>query len=218
MNRNKILFLTLLTVTGFMSCKNDPKNGKETITVEEISNSEEKENIFGQWTVDKEHSKLAFVVTHHGISEVDGYFKKFEAKVIANKEDLSDAVFEITVATTSIFTDHEERDNELKSESMFNVEKFPLMTFKSTSLEKAEGNKFVMTGNLTIKDITKQINLNVLITGPTAHPNPNNKSQQFGIKAEGVVKRSDFGIGRKLTSAFVSDEVQIRATAGFEKK
>ena len=74
--------------------------------------------IFGQWAVDKDHSKLAFIVDHHGISEVDGYFKKFEAKITAGKGDLSDAVFEVSVETASIFTDLEERDNELKGKDI----------------------------------------------------------------------------------------------------
>ena len=174
--------------------------------------------IFGQWAVDKDHSKIAFIVDHHGVSEVDGYFRKFEAKITADKGDLSDAVFEVTVETASIFTDLEERDNELKSEAMFNVKKFPVMMFKSTSFKKVQGNKYVMIGNLTIKGITKQVTLDVTMNGPTAHPEPGNKNLQLGIKGLGVIKRSDFGIGGYITAAFVSDEVQIRVTGGFEKK
>ena len=173
---------------------------------------------FTQWAVDKDHSKIAFVVDHHGISEVDGYFKKFEAKITAGKEDLSDAVFEVSVETASIFTDLEERDNELKDKDMFNVSKYPAMTFKSTSFKKVKGNKYVMKGNLTIKGISKQVTFDVTMNGPTAHPNPGNKNLQVGIKGLAVIKRSDFEIGSGLTEAFVSDEVQIRVTGGFERK
>ncbi len=173
---------------------------------------------FAQWMVDKDHSKLAFIVDHHGISEVDGYFKKFDAKVTSAKEDLSDAVFEVTVETASIFTDLGERDDELKGEDMFNVKKYPAMTFRSTTFKKLQGNKYAMTGDLKIKGVTKQVTFDVTIVGPTAHPNPNNKSLQFGIKALATVKRSDFGIGGGLTTAFVSDEVRIKVTGGFEKR
>ncbi len=174
--------------------------------------------IFAQWAVDKDHAKIAFIVDHHGISEVDGYFKKFEAKITASQGDLSDAVFEVTAETASIFTDLEERDNELKGKDMFDVKKFPLMTFKSTSFKKVQGNKYVMIGKLTIKGITRQVTLDVTMNGPTSHPEPTNKNLQVGIKGIGLVKRSDFGIGGLLTAAFVSDEVQIKVTGGFEKK
>ncbi len=173
---------------------------------------------FGQWAVDKDHSKIGFIVDHHGISEVDGYFKKFEARITAGKEDLSDAVFEVTVETPSIFTDLEERDNELKSKDMFDVKKYPTMAFKSTSFKKVQGNKYVMIGYLTIKGISKQISLDVTMNGPTPHPEPANKNLQVGIKGLGVIKRSDFGIGGNLTEAFVSDDVRIKVTGGFEKK
>lgn len=174
--------------------------------------------IFAQWVVDKDHSKVAFIVDHHGISEVDGYFKKIDAKITTSKEDLSDAVFEVTIATASIFTDLEERDNELKGEEMFDVAKYPAITFKSTSFKKVQGNKYIMAGMLTIRGITKQVTLDVTMNGPTAHPNPGNTNLQLGIKGIGKIRRSDFKIGGMLTSAFVSDEVQIKVTGGFERK
>jgi polyisoprenoid-binding protein YceI len=221
MTINKIIATTILASLLFNSCKENAEK-KESVNKEVVpevkKNVQNTDSTYGQWIVDKDHSKLAFIVDHHGITEVDGYFKKFETKVTANKEDLSDAVFEVTVETASIFTDLEERDKELKDEDLFNAKKFPSMTFKSTSLKKVEGNKYVMLGDLTIKGITKQITLDVTITGPNAHPNPLNKSLQFGIKGMAIIKRSDFGIGGHLTSAFVSDEVQLRVTGGFEKR
>ena len=174
--------------------------------------------VFSQWTVDKGHSKLTFIAGHHGISEVDGYFKKFDAKITAAKDDLSDAVFEVTAETVSIFTDLEPRDNHLKSEDMFNVEKFPTMSFKSSSFKKVQGNKYTMVGDLTIKGITKQVALDVTMNGPAAHPDPNNTIPQLGIKGLTTIKRSDFGIGGQLPTKFVSDEIQIRVTGEFQKK
>lgn len=172
---------------------------------------------FGQWAIDKGHSKFTFIAEHHGISEVDGYFKKFDGKITASKDDLSDAVFEITIESPSINTDLEMRDNHLKSEDMFNVEKFPSITFKSTSLTKISGNKYKMNGDITIKGITKPITLDVSMNGPAAHPNPNNKKLQLGIKATTTIKRSDFGIGGKLATIMVGDEISIRATGEFQK-
>lgn len=172
---------------------------------------------FAQWAVDKGHSKVAFIVQHHGISEVDGYFKKYDATLTSTKPDLSDAAFEMTVETASITTDLEMRDNHLRGEDLFNAEKFPTMTFKSTSFKKKKKNRYVMMGNLTLRGITKEISLDVTMNGPVANPNKNAKNTQVGMKALGKINRSDFNLGSNLTSAFVSDEIQIRVTGEFNK-
>lgn len=169
-----------------------------------------------QWAIDKGHSKFTFIAEHHGISEVDGYFKKFDGKITAAKADLSDAVFEVTVESASLNTDLEMRDNHLKSEDMFNVAQFPTLSFKSTSLTKIAGNKYTMVGNLTIKGVTKVVTFDVTMNGPVAHPNPTNKKPQLGIKALTTIKRSDFGIGGKLPTIMVGDNIQIRATGEFQ--
>ena len=88
------------------------------------------------WTLDKGHSKIGFTVTHHMISEVDGYFKNFTAKLTSSKEDFSDAVFELTAETNSINSENEMRDKDLRSPGFFDVEKFTTLTFKSTSFQK----------------------------------------------------------------------------------
>lgn len=173
---------------------------------------------YAQWTIDKGHSKFTFIAEHHGISELDGYFKKFDGKITSAKDDLSDAVFELTIESASLNTDLEMRDNHLRSEDLFNVEKFPTLTFKSTSYTKVTGNKYIMVGDLTIKGVTKSITLDVTMNGPAAHPNPNNKVPQLGMKALTKIKRSDFGIGGKLATIMVGDEISIRATGEFQKK
>lgn len=174
-------------------------------------------SIFAQWAVDKGHSKVAFIVSHHGISEVDGYFKKYEASITSTQNDLSDAVFEMTIEVSSINTDLEMRDNSLKGEDLFDVQKYPAITFKSNSFKKKTGNEYTITGNLTMKGITKPVSLDVTMNGPVANPSPNMKNLQVGIKATGKIKRSDFGVGGKLENAFVSDEIQIRVTGEFSK-
>lgn len=177
---------------------------------------------YAQWTIDKGHSKFTFIAEHHGLSEVDGYFKKFDGKITASKADLSDAVFEITIESASLNTDLERRDGHLKSEDMFDVEKFPTITFKSTSLKKKKGkgknNLYTMGGDITIKGITKSISLDVVMNGPMAHPDPKNLIPQLGMKATTTIKRSDFGIGGKLATLMVGDLISIRATGEFQKK
>lgn len=170
-----------------------------------------------QWTADPVHSKVAFIVQHHGISEVDGYFKKYQASLKFEKPDFSDAVFDVTVETGSINTDFEPRDNHLRSEDIFNVEKFPTMTFITTSVKKKDKNEYVLMGNLTLRGVTKPVVLDLFINGPVDNPNKNAKNQQIGVKVLGKIKRSDFGLGSKLITAFVSDEIQMRVTGEFNK-
>ncbi len=170
-----------------------------------------------QYVLDKGHSKFTFIAGHHGVSEVDGYFKSFQGKLTATKDDLSDALFEITIDTPSINTDLEMRDNHLKSEDMFDVVKFPTMTFKSTSFKRKGKNKGTLKGNITIKGVTKPINFDVVIYGPQPNVNTNAKNIQIGIKATSKIKRSDFGIGSKLATIMVSDEIQIRCTGELNK-
>jgi polyisoprenoid-binding protein YceI len=93
------------------------------------------------WSADKSHSSLKFSVTHMMMSEVEGKFKVYDGKVTSNNDEFSDATIEFTVDVNSINTDDEKRDGHLKSEEFFNTEKFPKMTFTSTSFKKVKGKK-----------------------------------------------------------------------------
>ena len=166
------------------------------------------------WTADKAHSKLGFGITHMMISEVDGTFKTFDASITASKDDLSDAVFEITADVNSINTDNENRDNDLRSERYFDAAKFPKLTFKSTSFKKVEGNKYSVTGDLTMKGVTKSIEFEVTMNGPVPHPR--SKKLIAGFKASGTINRVDFGVGSP-GGAMVSEEVLIIANGEFGK-
>jgi len=167
------------------------------------------------WSLDKDHARIRFTVSHHMISEVDGYFKTFTAMMTSSKKDFSDAVFELTAQTASINTDHEERDGDLRGDQFFDVEKFPTLTFKSTSFKKISGNKYSLAGNLTIKGITKPITMDVTLMGPEPHPGTGKPS--IGIKAICKINRKDFGVGTGLAEVLVADEVELRATGEFNK-
>lgn len=103
-----------------------------------------------KWTVDPMHSFVTFSVKHMGISFVDGSFKKFDGTVTAAKPDLTDAKISFTVDVNSVDTDVEQRNKHLKSDDFFNAEKFPAMTFESTSFKKLTGNNYELAGKLTI--------------------------------------------------------------------
>ena len=167
------------------------------------------------WTHDKTHSKLGFGITHLLISEVQGSFRTFDVKVTATKDDLSDAVFEVTADVASIDTDVEGRDNDLKSDKYFDVAKFPTLTFKSTSFKKGDGNKYALVGDLTMKGVTKSLTFEVVLTGPVEHPR--SKKPMAGLKISGTFKRSDFGVGH-TNFASLGDEVTLNAVGRIIKE
>ncbi|MEO6038675.1 MAG: YceI family protein [Saprospiraceae bacterium] len=167
------------------------------------------------WTLDPGHSKVGFTVSHHMISEIDGYFKKYEAKFTASKDDFSDAVFELTVETASLNTENEMRDGHLKGEDLFDVAKFPTLTFKSTAFTKIIGDHYKLTGDLTIKGITQPITLDVWLVGP--EKNERGQRLEIGVKAIGKLSRNAFGVGKNLPVMMVSDEVDLRILGEFNK-
>ncbi|MBS1681846.1 MAG: YceI family protein [Bacteroidetes bacterium] len=165
------------------------------------------------WSLDKAHSKLGFGVTHMLISEVEGNFNSFDAKIVSKSDDFSDAVIELTADVASINTNNEGRDKHLKSPDFFDAEKFNSLSFKSKSLTKVEGKKYKLVGDLTLHGVTKEVTLDVVFNGSTIHPF--NKKTIAGFKVTGIFKRSDFGVG--TPSSVVSDEVELRANTEFVK-
>ena len=171
--------------------------------------------IFAQtkWNADLNHSKLTFSVTHMGISDVDGLFIKFKASAIANKTDFSDAVFELSVEVPSINTQVEMRDNHLRSADFFEVEKYPSMTFKSTSITKVSKDRYKLNGNLTLRGITKPVIMDLWYRGTNVDAKTNKSTA--GFQLTGIIKRSDFNVGPKFTAPMLSDEVKIKADGEF---
>jgi polyisoprenoid-binding protein YceI len=143
------------------------------------------------WNVDKMHSGLKFSVSHLVISEVDGSFKIFDGNMVTTKDDFSDAKINFTVDVNSINTDNTSRDGHLKSDDFFNAEKFPNMTFVSTSFKKKSGAMYELVGNLTIRDVTKKVTFAVKYGGTTKDPYGNTKA---GFKATGTINRLQYGL------------------------
>ena len=167
----------------------------------------------GTWKADPMHSKLTFTITHLGISDVQGLFKDFDVTITSSKTDFSDAIFELNAKTASINTEVEKRDAHLKSPDFFDVEKNPEMTFLSTSLKKAGANKYKLSGNLTLNNITKPVTLDLWYRGTIE--NPMSKTPTAGFQVTGTIKRSDFNFGPKFQAPMLSDEVKIRADGEF---
>lgn len=163
------------------------------------------------WSVDKAHAKVNFTVTHLMLSEVDGTFRNFDAKLTSSKEDFSDAVFEFTIDAKSVNTNQENRDAHLNRADMFDTEKYPTITYKSTAIKSVGPKKFQLTGDLTIKGVTKPVTVDLTLVGTGA----NRQGKKLaGFKASGIIKRTDFGVGA-MPSAVVSEEIELRASGEF---
>ncbi|GAA4464353.1 YceI family protein [Nemorincola caseinilytica] len=171
-----------------------------------------------KWNVDASHSNVKFSVSHLVISEVEGSFTKFNGSIDAPAADFNNAKVEFTVDVNSINTDNEGRDKHLKSDDFFNAEKFPQMTFKSTSFKKGKGNNYVMEGDLTIRDVTKKVKFDVAYGGSVVDPWGNTKA---GFKTTTKISRKAYGLmWNKMTEAggaVVGDEVTIILKLEFGK-
>jgi len=171
------------------------------------------------WKIDPVHSKIGFSVRHLIISEVEGRFKSFEGSITADKEDFSGSKIVFSLDTRSVFTDNTRRDNDLKSSHFFDAEKYPKITFKSTSFEKVEDNKYKLEGDFTIKGVTNPIVLDVSYGGTIKDPWGNMRA---GFKITGKINRFDYNLKwNKLLEAggaVVGKEVNINCNLEIVKQ
>lgn len=144
-----------------------------------------------RWNVDPSHTNVKFTVTHMMVSELDGSFRKFDGELVTEKPDFSDAQITFAVDVNSVFTDDEKRDNHLKSDDFFNAAKYPRMSFKSTSFRKVSEGKYVLEGDLTIRDVTKRVKFDVTGGKISKDPWGNTKT---GFKAISTINRIQYGL------------------------
>lgn len=156
------------------------------------------------WTSDAAHSRLGFSISHMGIADVNGEFKKFEVKLSTPNGDFTGATIEMTADANSVTTGLEMRDNHLKTADFFDVAKFPSLSFKSTAVTKVKGLGYQVTGNLTMHGVTKPVTFNAVHNGTVKNEAGKNVA---GFKLTGTIKRSDFGVGQP--SPGLSDEVKL---------
>jgi polyisoprenoid-binding protein YceI len=175
------------------------------------------------WKVDASHSKLGFSVTHAMVSEVEGKFKVYEGNVSSKSDmDFTDANINFSVDVNSINTEDEKRDGHLKSPDFFDAEKFPKMTFKSTSMKpnpKAGKTAYTLTGDLTMHGVTKKVTLTAIGASKVVKdPYGNFKN---GFKVMGTINRKDFGLSWNAAleagGVMVSEEVNININIELNK-
>jgi len=172
------------------------------------------------WNLDTVHSGINFSVRHMVVSKVRGRFSKFTGNIALDESDLARSFVEATIETSSIDTGTAQRDDHLRSADFFDVEHFPQIRFRSTGIEKLgtgrETERYRLTGQLTIRDVSREIVLDVEYGGRGKDPWGN---ERVGFTAKGAFDRGDFGLkwnqvletGGVLVSDRVEIELEIQA-------
>lgn len=162
-----------------------------------------------KYNIDTSHSEVEFSVKHMVISTVKGNFNDFSGTIMYDEENPANSSVDVTIQAASIDTDNTDRDNHLRNEDFFYVEEYPEITFKSTNVQKTDDG-YIMTGDLTMRGVTKQVDIPFTITGKVVDPWGN-----IRIGAEGSlsVDRQEYGISWSKTmdagGLVVSDKVGI---------
>lgn len=171
-----------------------------------------------KWALDPTHSELQFKVKHLMITTVTGSLKSFNASLESEADDFENAQVSFEAETGSIDTGNKDRDNHLKSGDFFDAEKYPAIRFTSTSLTQ-DGDDYILKGDLTIKDVTKPVKLDVEFGGIATDPWGNTKA---GFTLAGKINRTDFGLtwnaALETGGVMVSEEVKIVGELQFVKQ
>ena len=171
-----------------------------------------------RWTIDPTHSEVNFKVKHLVVSTVRGHFDTYTATIDTAKDDFSDAVIAFEADVNSINTQNEQRDGHLKSPDFFDAAAYPKMSFVSTSVTKTSDFELKVTGNLTLRGVTKEVVLDVIYNGTVAGFGG---AQVAGFEITGKINRFDFGLQWSAVTetggVVVSNEVKLEILAEFTK-
>ncbi|MBS1628146.1 MAG: YceI family protein [Bacteroidetes bacterium] len=171
------------------------------------------------YKIDAAHSEITFKAKHLMITNVTGSFTQFEATIESEKEDFTDAKISFEANTASVNTNNTQRDEHLKSNDFFATEKYPVLKFVSTEFKKIDGNDYALTGNLTIKNTTQPVTLNVEFLGLAKDPWGQTKA---GFEATGKINRTDFGLtwnaALEAGGVLVSEDIKLNFNVQFVKQ
>ena len=167
-----------------------------------------------QYSIDTTHSEIGFSVRHMMFAKVRGQFKNWTAKIAYDAAAPAGTSLEVDVDVASIDTREEKRDAHLRSDDFFSAEKFPKMNFRSKRVEPAGAGRYKLVGELTIRDTTREITLDVEQTGGGKDPWGN---QRLGFTAKATINRSEWGLkwnqALEAGGVLVSDKVEIEVEA-----
>jgi len=206
------IFIALVVLFAVFLMSNGSSNAVEQQFAERfvVNGSTNAEGESGTYNFDKAHSFIGFKVKHMGLIEVPGFFRDFTGTVKYDAADVSRSSVAFTAKMTSVDTGVTGRDNHLRTADFFEVEKFPEMTFSSTKVEK-QGADLMVTGDFTMKGVTKTMTFPFKITGFL--PGNDRQGPRMGVTADTKINRRDFGVnyGNNLPSGVpaIADEVKV---------
>jgi polyisoprenoid-binding protein YceI len=164
----------------------------------------------GSYAIDPAHSRIGFVARHAMVTKVRGQFDDFEGAFTVDGADPSKSAASITLQVVSVDTRNEMRDGHLRTNDFFNAEQFPTITFRSTAVSHEGGNDFAVTGDLTIKGVTKAITIPLEFQGSATDPFGN---ARIGFEGSTQIQRSDYGISYNAAletgGVLVSDKITL---------
>ncbi|WP_059173665.1 YceI family protein [Bacillus sp. FJAT-27445] len=162
------------------------------------------------WAIDPAHSGIDFSVRHMMIANVKGSFQAFDATVAADPNDLTNADITFSIDAASIDTRNGDRDNHLRSADFFDVENNPKITFTSTQISKTDEGEYDVTGDLTIREVTRPETFKVVYEGSGKDPWGNEK---VGFSGTGSINRADYGLtwnaALETGGVLVGDKIKI---------
>jgi polyisoprenoid-binding protein YceI len=167
------------------------------------------------WMIDKSHSTVEFSVRHMMVSRTRGRFAEFEGEINLDEDNLANSSVSVTIDTASIDTKDPKRDEHLRSADFFDAANHPKMTFQSTEVRPLRGDKFQVIGDLTIRDVTQKVVLDVEKLGLTKSPWGN---EVVGFEASTEINRADYGLTWNValeTGGFLVDD-RIKVSLGVE--
>lgn len=187
----KISFLLGLVFVGLLVFANFSTEAGNT-TIYDRFNVDTKKDMgaTGAYNFDKAHSFIGFKVKHMGLIEVPGFFRDFTGTVNYNAADVKNSSVEFSAKISSVDTGVKGRDAHLQKPEFFDAEKFPELKFKSTKIEK-KGKKWMLTGDLTIRDVTKTVTFPFDLVG---FINNDKGGSKMGFTAETTINRREFGV------------------------
>ena len=172
-----------------------------------------------KWNIDPSHSEIQFKVKHMMITNVTGQFNQYRASMESSREDFNDSVISFEADVNSITTYNEQRDGHIKSDDFFNAEKFPLVKFSSKKKKKTGDDKYELTGNITIRDIIKEIKLIAEYGGTMTDPYGQVKA---GFELSGKINRKDFNLKWNAVTEtggiVLADEVKLHLAVQMVKQ
>jgi polyisoprenoid-binding protein YceI len=164
-----------------------------------------------EWALDTGHSVVGFWVRHLMISKVRGIFGKWSGKLELDEADPTASRVEVQIEAASVDTQQSQRDDHLRSAEFFDVAKYPTLTFKSTAVERVREHHYRVVGELTIRDVTRKVVLEVEDSGRSKHPMTGDL--RAGFSAHTTILRSEFGLTwnalLETGGVALSDEVNI---------